>query len=370
MQPLRIGIIGVGNISGIYLKNLGLFKSTELVAVADLDLDRARTVAANAGGLQAMTPDELLTSPDVELVVNLTIPKAHGPVAIQAVKAGKHVYNEKPLTISLQDAQTLLSEAKKNGVLVGGAPDTFLGGGIQTCRSIIDSGAIGEPVAANAFMLCRGHETWHPSPEFYYEAGGGPMFDMGPYYVTALVNLIGPVRRVSGSTRITFPTRTITSQPKHGKVVEVETPTHISGTMDFENGAIGHITTSFDVYSSPLPNIVIYGSEGTLVVPDPNGFGGEPLLKRAGDKEYLPVALTHGFADNARGVGVLDMAYVVRNGGTVRASGDLAAHVLEVMHAFDESSKSEKHIQIQSKIQQPAPMLADTYADEWAVVVA
>ena len=364
MQPLRIGIVGVGNISGIYLKNLGLYRSTEVVAVADIDLERARAVAERNQIPQALSPDALLASPDVELVLNLTIPSAHGPVAIAAVRAGKHVYNEKPLAIELVDATTLLEEANKAGVLVGGAPDTFLGGGIQICRALIDSGAIGQPVAANAFMLSRGHESWHPSPEFYYEPGGGPMFDMGPYYITALINLIGPIRRVSGSTRITFPTRTITSQPKSGKVVEVQTPTHLSGTMDFANGAIGHITTSFDVYGSPLPNIVIYGSEGTLIVPDPNGFGGTPQFKRGSDKEFQPITLHHGFADNARGVGVLDMAYAIRNGGTPRASGALAAHVLEVMHAFNTSSVSEKHIHLTTTVDRPEAMAFDTYADE------
>jgi len=365
MQPLRIGIIGAGNISGVYIKNLTLFRSTKIVAVADIDLDRAKGAASKITDAQALTPDELLASDDVELVLNLTIPNSHGPVAIAAARAGKHVYNEKPLSIALSDAQILLQEASQSGTLVGGAPDTFLGGGIQTCRALIDEGAIGEPIAANAFMLCRGHETWHPSPEFYYEPGGGPMFDMGPYYITALINLIGGIRRVSGSSRITFPTRTITSQPKHGKVVEVQTPTHISGTMDFANGAIGHITTSFDVYGSPLPNIVVYGTEGTLVVPDPNGFGGQPLLKRAADKDFQPVALTHGFADNARGVGVLDMAYAIRTGGTPRASGGLAMHVLEVMHAFTESSVSEKHIHLKHLVDRPDRMLSDTYANEW-----
>ena len=366
MRALRVGIIGVGNISGIYIKNLGVFRSTEIVAVADLDLARAQATANKIGNVQALSPEELIHSNEVELVLNLTIPSAHGPVAIEAAKAGKHVYNEKPLALALEDAHTLLAEAAKSGTLVGGAPDTFLGGGIQTCRALIDDGAIGEPIAANAFMLCRGHETWHPSPEFYYEPGGGPMFDMGPYYITALANLIGGVRRVSGSTRISFPTRTITSQPKNGKVIEVQTPTHISGTMDFENGAIGHITTSFDVYGSPLPNIVIYGSEGTLIVPDPNGFGGTPLLKRAGEDDFSPVTLTHGFDDNARGIGVLDMAYAIRNGNSARASGQLASHVLEVMHAFDQSSTTESHVHIKSKITRPEPMTADMYADEWA----
>lgn len=366
MQALRVGIVGVGSISGIYLKNLRRYRSTEVVAVADIDLDRAKKVGVENGSIPAMTPEELLASSDVDLVLNLTIPKAHGSVAIAAVKAGKHVYNEKPLAVELCDAQELLAEAKAHGVLVGSAPDTFMGGGIQTCRAVIDSGAIGEPIAANAFMLCRGHETWHPSPEFYYEAGGGPMFDMGPYYLTALINLIGPVRRVSGSTRISFPTRTITSQPKHGKVVSVETPTHISGTLDFANGAIGHITTSFDVIGSPLPNIVIYGSEGTLIVPDPNGFGGQPMLKRLSGGDFEPVSLTHGFAENGRGVGVLDMAHAIATGGSPRASGSLAYHALEIMHAFDESSKSERHIHLASSTNRPEPLAPDAYADELA----
>ncbi len=364
MHPLRIGIIGVGNISGIYIKNLTSFRSTTISAVADIDLSRAEAVAGQIEGAEALTPEGLLASANVDLVLNLTIPNAHGPVAIAAAKAGKHVYNEKPLSIRLEDAEALLAEAKKAGTLVGGAPDTFLGGGIQTCRALIEEGAIGEPIAANAFMLCRGHEGWHPNPDFYYAVGGGPMLDMGPYYITALVNLIGGIRRVSGSTRITFPTRTITSKPKHGQTINVETPTHISGTMDFDNGAIGHITTSFDVFANDMPNIVIYGSAGTLIVPDPNGFGGEPLIKRAGEQEFQPVPLTHGFSENARGVGVLDMAYAIRGNKKPRASGELAHHVLEVMHAFEKSSTLEKHIHLTTHTEKPEAMAPDTYADE------
>jgi predicted dehydrogenase len=364
MQPVRVGIIGVGNISGIYLKNLGEFRSTEIVAVADIDLDRAGAVAQRHGIPQVLTPVALINSPDVEFVLNLTIPNAHGSVALSAVRAGKHVYNEKPLTIEIKDAKLLLKEAKRMGVLVGCAPDTFMGGGIQTCRALIDSGAIGEPVAANAFMMGRGHESWHPSPEFYYQAGGGPMLDMGPYYITALINLIGGIRRVTGSTRITFPTRTITSQPKAGTVIQVETPTHLCGTMDFANGAIGQITTSFDVYSSPLPNIVVYGSQGTLIVPDPNGFGGQPMIKQAADHEFRPVAITHGYTEGERGIGVVDMCYAIRNGGSHRASGALAFHALEVMHAFTTASTTERHVHLTSMVERPQAMDPDTYADE------
>ena len=175
-----------------------------------------------------MTPVALLADPEIEIVLNLTIPKAHAEIAQRAVEAGKSAYNEKPLTITREDGRKLLATAKANGVRVGGAPDTFMGAGIQTCRKLIDDGAIGQPVAATAFMVCHGHESWHPDPEFYYKVGGGPMFDMGPYYLTALVNLLGPVKRVTGSARITFPERTITSQPKNGTVITVRSEEHTS----------------------------------------------------------------------------------------------------------------------------------------------
>ncbi len=367
MEPLRVGIVGVGNISGIYLKNLAAFPETTVLAVADLDQARAQTVADQHGVPKALSPEQLLNDPDVELVLNLTIPKAHTAVAQQALAAGKHVYCEKPLGIQLPEAQSVIANAEMRGLLIGCAPDTFMGSGIQTCRKLIDDGAIGEPIAANAFMLCRGHETWHPSPEFFYESGGGPMLDMGPYYVTALVNLIGPVQRVTGSTRITFPTRTITSQPKHGKVIEVNTPTHMVGILDFENGAVGQLTTSFDVYSNRMDHIVIYGTEGTLVVPDPNGFGGTPTLRRRGG-EPEPVALTHNFSQNARGLGVLDMAYAIRNGTSFLASGQLALHVLDVMTAFERSSNAEAHIHPAPFNARPIALVANAYPDAWAAM--
>lgn len=362
--PLRIGVVGVGNISGIYFENLGRYASTEVVAVADLDLDRARTVAERNAVQKVLTPDELLKDPDVDLVLNLTVPKVHAEVALRAVQAGKHVYSEKPLAVDRESARGMLEAARANGVRVGCAPDTFLGGGIQSCRKLIDDGAIGEPVAVNAFMLCRGHESWHPSPEFYYEVGGGPMLDMGPYYLTALVNLLGPIRRLTGSARATFPTRTITSQPKHGKVVQVETPTHLVGIYDFENGAVGQLTTSFDVYPSPLPNITIYGTEGTLIVPDPNGFGGEIYLKRAGENDFTLMPLTHGHAANARGIGVLDMAHAIRENRPHRASGDLAFHVLDAMLGVAEASETGRHLELTSQVERPAALGVAEYAEE------
>ncbi|CAN5714652.1 Gfo/Idh/MocA family oxidoreductase [soil metagenome] len=355
-SPLRIGIVGVGNISGIYLKNLGQAPETEIVAVADLDVDRAKTVAEKHGIPNALTPDALLAHPDVELVLNLTVPKAHGPVAIAALEAGKHVYNEKPLAVSREEGQKMVALANEKGLRVGGAPDTFLGGGHQTARRAIDQGLIGEPVATQAFMMCHGHENWHPSPEFYYEKGGGPMFDMGPYYLTALINMIGGVSRVTGSARVTFPTRTITSQPKAGKVIEVQTPTHLSGVMDFASGAVGEITQSFDVWHSPMPPIVVYGTEGTMMVPDPNGFGGEVKVRGAKDAEWSVVENLHAHNGNDRGIGVLDIADAIRTGRPHRASGELAYHVLDLMHAFQDASLEEHHIRLRSSVERPAAM--------------
>lgn len=356
MQPVKVGIVGCGNISGIYLKNGRMLESIEIVACADLVLERARARAEEYGIPKACTVDELLADPEIEIVVNLTVPKAHAEVALKAVQAGKHVYNEKPLTVEREDGRRLLEEAEKRGVLVGGAPDTFMGAGLQTCRKLIDDGWIGRPVAATAFMLSRGHESWHPDPEFYYQRGGGPMFDMGPYYLTALVSLIGPIKRVTGSTQTTFSERLITSKPKYGQTITVNTPTHIAGVMDFACGAVGTIVTSFDVWGGNVPCIEIYGTEGTLSVPDPNGFGGPVRIRRAGSHEWSDVPHTHIYAENARGLGVADMAYALRSGRPHRASGEMAYHVLDVMHAFHDASDTGSHVQIQSTCERPAPL--------------
>jgi predicted dehydrogenase len=249
--------------------------------------------------------------------------------------------------------------AKQKGVRVGGAPDTFLGAGLQTCRKLIDDGWIGQPVAATAFMLSHGPESWHPSPEFYYEVGGGPMFDMGPYYLTALVSLLGPVRRVSGSARISFSERLITSQPKYGQRVTVETPTHVVGVLDFAAGAIGAIITSFDVWAHNLPRIEIYGSEGSLSVPDPNTFGGPVRVRRAGANEWSDMPLTYGYAENSRGLGVADMAHALQSGRPHRANGDLTFHVLDIMHAVHEASAGGHYIELKSQCERPAAFPLD-----------
>ena len=351
----RVGIIGCGNISGIYLTNCRKLPGLELVACADLDMRRAEAKAAEHG-IRAATVDELLADPAIDLVVNLTIPAAHAEVNNRALAAGKHVYTEKPLATRRADGAATLALAREEGLRVGSAPDTFLGGGLQTCRKLIDDGAIGEPVAAVAFMTGHGPEGWHPDPEFFYKPGAGPMFDMGPYYLTALVSLLGPIARVTGSTRISFPERTIGSEPKRGQKIIVETPTHIAGVLDFAGGAVATIITSFDVWAANLPRIEIYGSEGSLSVPDPNTFGGPVRIRLAGDKEWREVPLTHGYTENSRGLGVADMAAAIREGRPHRASGELAFHVLDVMSAFEEASTSGQHVAITSGVAWPAAL--------------
>jgi len=359
MTKTKVGIIGCGTISPIYFKTARRMQDIEIDGCADMFLERAQSRAAEYE-TQAYTVDELLAHTDVSIILNLTIPKAHGEVGLRAVRAGKSVYNEKPLALSREESAEMQAIAAANGVRVGGAPDTFLGAGIQTCRKLIDDGAIGEPIAATAFMMGHGHEHWHPDPDFYYQPGGGPMFDMGPYYLTALVNLLGPVQRVTGSTRITFPERTITSQPKNGSKITVRTPTHVVGVLDFASGAIGNIITSFDVWKHSMPCIEIYGTEGSMQVPDPNTFGGPVRIARAGEREWTEVPLTHAaYAENSRGLGVADMAVAIRNRRAHRANGALAGHVLDIMHAVHDASNSNGHAMLTTTCERPAPMEVD-----------
>jgi len=357
MTTIRIGIVGCGNISSIYFKNLRAYEGVEVVACADIDVERARAKAEENGVPKGCSVEELLADPNVDLVVNLTIPAAHAAVCLQALESGKHVYVEKPLAVTREDGRRILELAASKGLRVGSAPDTFLGAGIQTCRRLIEEGAIGEPLSAVAFMMSRGHEHWHPAPEFYYQVGGGPMFDMGPYYLTALVSLLGPISEISGTTRITHAERTITSQPKHGQKIQVEVPTHVTGTLRFESGAIATMITSFDIPAgSSLPNLEIYGTLGTLAVPDPNTFGGPVRLKKFGETEWTDIPVTLPYADNSRGVGVWDMANAIRSGGAHRASGELAFHVLEAMHGFHDSSDRGSVYRMTSTAAAPATL--------------
>lgn len=356
MKKIKTGIIGCGNISNIYLEKTKEFESLELTACADMLPERAKA-KAEEHGIRAMTVEEMLADPEIGIVINLTIPKAHHPVALAALQAGKSVYNEKPLTLTRAEGRELLETAKAKKQLVGCAPDTFLGGGHQTCRKLIDDGWIGTPVSATAFMVCHGHESWHPDPEFYYKAGGGPMFDMGPYYLTALVNMVGPVKKIAGMTRKTFNERTITSKPKYGQKVTVDVPTHVAGLLEFANGAIGTIITSFDVWGyGVLPWIEVNGTEGSLFVPDPNGFGGTIKLRRAGYKEWREIPLTHIYAENTRGLGVADMAVALQTGRKHRASGELAYHVLDIMHGIHDAANEGRTLALESTCERPAAL--------------
>jgi predicted dehydrogenase len=359
MTTVRVGIIGCGNISGIYFTNLKAYDGVDVVACADLDVERAKAKAQEHGIAKGCSVDELLTDPNVELVINLTIPAAHAEICLRALDNGKHVYVEKPLAVTREDGQRILELAASKGLRVGSAPDTFLGAGIQTCVQLIQDGAIGVPVSAVAFMVGRGHEFWHPAPEFFYQVGGGPMFDMGPYYLTALVSLLGPIREIAGMTRITHPERTILSEPKKGQKIQVEVPTHIAGTLRFASGAIGTMIMSFDVAAGHnLPRIEIYGTEGTLSVPDPNTFGGPVRLMKAGEKEWTDMEVTLPYGSNSRGVGVVDMAHSIRSGGAHRANGTLAYHVLEAMHGFHDSSDLGVVYRMKSDCEAPAPLHA------------
>ena len=359
MKPVNVGIVGCGNISEVYLKVAKTFPILNVVAVADIIPERAKAKAEAHGIPKVLSTEHLIADPDIDIVVNLTIPKTHGEIGIAALEAGKSVYNEKPLAPTRQEAQEMFRIAEEKGLFIGGAPDTFLGAGIQTCRKLIDDGWVGEPVAATAFWGGHGHERWHPDPEFFYKPGGGPMFDMGPYYLTALVTLVGPVKTVASSARITFSERTITSQAKFGQTIKVETPTHITGTLEFANGAIGTMLTSFDVWAHTLPHIELHGTTGSLRVPDPNQFGGPVFVRRAGAQDWTQVPHTHGYAEQNRSIGVADMAYAIRTGRKHRANGALTYHVLDIMHAFLDSSRERKHVDLASTCERPKPLPMD-----------
>jgi len=354
----RIGIAGIGNISGIYLRNLTeMFgRRVKLAAAADIVRTRADKAASDYNLKAFGSVEEMVNSGEIDIVLNITPPKLHYEVALTAINAGKHVYNEKPVCSKREEAAQLIKAAAEKKVRLGGAPDTFMGAGLQTCRKLIDDGWIGAPVAATAVMMKRGPEHWHPDPEFFYKDGGGPMFDMGPYYITALVSLLGPVSRVSGSAKITNPVRTIKNKQRYGAVINVEVPTHIAGVLDFTSGPVGTIVTSFDVYSHTLPFIEIYGTEGTMRVPDPNTFGGPVYVRRLWANDWSEIPLLKEYSENSRGLGVTDMAEAIEKNSPHRASAELCIHVLEVMHGIHEASDSGKYYKLKTKCARPAAM--------------
>lgn len=363
-EKVSIGVIGCGAISSIYLQAPRTFDILNIVACSDQVRERAESQAAAFGIPKVLSVEELLNDPDIEVVLNLTIPKAHAEIGMAALNAGKAVYGEKPLALEREEGQALLHLARERRLRVGSAPDTFLGGGIQTCIDLINDGVIGVPVAAAAFFLGHGPEDWHPDPNFFYQPGAGPLFDMGPYYLTALIAMMGPVQRVSSSTRITFPERQITSQPHVGEIITVNTPTHIAGTLEFENGAIATLITSFDVWHHHLPNIEIYGTEGSLRVPDPNTFGGPIQIRRMDETAWREVSVTRGYTNNSRGIGLADMAYAIRTGASHRASQELAFHVLDIMQTLHESAREGYHITLGSTCSRPASLDPSIFAQD------
>ena len=349
---MKIGIIGCGTISGAYFQGARKTDILEIKACADIRPEAAQA-QAERHNCRAYTVDELLADPEIELVVNLTIPRAHVEVGLQVLEAGKHVYSEKPLGVDTESGKQLIDTATKKGLRVGSAPDTFFGAGIQTSRRALDAGKIGRPIAGTAFMCGHGHESWHPNPAFYYDIGGGPMLDMGPYYVTALVNILGPVKRVAAVTTKAFEERIATSEAVRGLKIPVKITTHLAGTIEFQNGAIITMIMSFDMWRHSLPCIEIYGETGSMTVPDPNGFGGPVNVCPAGgnwEEEEIR------FPNNARMIGVIDMVSAIGSGRPHRANGALAYHVLEVMCAFDKSSETGEHVVIESTTERPEPL--------------
>jgi predicted dehydrogenase len=353
MRKVGIGVIGCGNISKAYLTAMKLFPNIELIAVADMRSAPAEQ-RGKEFGVPAMRVDQLLKRDDVEVVLNLTVPLAHCDVSLAVLNAGKHVHSEKPLGVNMIEARKVMKLADEKNLRVGCAPDTFLGGGHQTARKLVDDGAIGTPVGGTAFFMCPGHERWHPAPGFYYLRGGGPMLDMGPYYITDLIQLLGPVASVMGSATRSRKERIITSGPLNGTVIPVEVATHIAGTLEFASGAVVSIAMSFDVPKHKHVPIEVYGTSGSLIVPDPNRFGGEVELANA-DGEWKKMPHTHGNIEGEfRSIGVADMAAAIVANRPHRASGALALHALEAMEAFQISSQEGRRVKLETTVARPA----------------
>ena len=357
MSKVRVAMIGVGNISGIYLKNIHeRYTEIELVGVCDLVRERAEKAQAEYPNLKIYdTMYDAFKDPEVEVILNLTRPAEHYEVSKQALLNGKHVYSEKPLAATFELGQELVDLAEEKGLYLGGAPDTFLGAGLQTVRKLIDEGAIGRVLGVNAHMISHGMESWHPDCEFFYKPGGGPMLDMGPYYVTALISLLGRVKETTGMTAASFETRTITAKEQAGKVVTVEVPTYVDGVMMFESGAIGRLLATYDAYYPKADRIEIFGTEGTLVAPDPNFFGGPVKLIDKEGKE-TEVELVPGYSDNSRGLGLWDMCASIRAGVSPRAGYQQTRHALEIMTSFERACTKKGFETLTTPYERPRPM--------------
>jgi predicted dehydrogenase len=355
--PVNAAIIGAGMISHAYLANLRTCPDVSVVCVADLDPSRAAAVAGEHGVDHCGAPASALARDDVEIVINLTTPAAHAEVTQAALEADKHVYSEKPLAISLDDGRRLMAAAAERNLRIGCAPDTVLGAGIQSAVRAIDGGVIGTPVAAATASQSFGPESWHPNPEFFFQAGAGPLFDIGPYYLSALVAMLGSAQRVAASARQARQERVIGSGPKAGTRFPVEVPTHVNALIEFESGVSAASTFSFD---STLQRrmIEVVGTEGTLSVPDPNQFDGAVRVMRAGEDAWSDRPVQG--SSLGRGIGVVDLAQAIRAGREHRASGHTALHVLELMTAIIESADSGQFRAVNSRVDRPEPL-----APEW-----
>ncbi|MTK03553.1 Gfo/Idh/MocA family oxidoreductase [Micromonospora sp. CP22] len=362
-DPHRIGIVGLGVISKAYLDTLVGHPAVRITALADLDASRSDAVAAATPGAEAMSVERLLAHPDVQTVLNLTIPAAHADIALAAIEAGKNVYGEKPLAVTLAEARSIIERAASAGVSVGCAPDTVLGTGTQTARAAIDGGLIGRPLSASAVMVTPGHERWHPNPDFYYQPGGGPLLDMGPYYISALVHLLGPVRAVSGAVSRLRDERVISSGPRSGQRIPVRVDTHVTGVLEHANGALSTITTTFDGVATTAAPIEVHGETGTLAVPDPNHFDGEVRHFALGDTEWRVVAPCSGYSGACRGIGLIDL---VRADGqrTPRAGGDVALHVLDTMTTLLRAAAEGRRLELTTVVERPTPVPL-TPAEDW-----
>ncbi len=361
MGTMKAGLIGCGMISEVYLRNCTQrFGNIEMLACANRS-PKAAQERAEQFNLRACSVDELLDDPDIQIVMNLTPPDQHFSVSMRILQAGKHVYSEKPLAVTFDEGKILLDYADKQGLSIGCAPDTFLGGGWQTSRRLLDKGAVGEPFAGQAFMLSRGPEHFHPNPAFFYQQGAGPTLDWGPYYISTLVFLLGPIKRVGSIGRIHFPERKILteSSPKFGETFTVEVLTYIASILEFVSGAVVTLTLSFDMpfgyRESDLPFIRLYGLQGSLTLPDTNQFGG-PIYLREGDSVPKEVDVRYGFTENSRGMGLSDMVHAIDTGGSYRANAEFALHTLEVLLKMLESSESGEFCELETTCKRPEPL--------------
>jgi predicted dehydrogenase len=355
-ETSRVAIVGCGVIAPAYASTLAALGTITLAACVDGIPERAGALA-DAHGARVATLEDVLAADDIDAVVNLTPPKAHATVTRAVIDAGRAAFSEKPLGIELDEGRDLVDAAAARGVRLGCAPDTFLGAGLQTARAVIDRGDIGEPLAANAFMLQSGPEWWHPDPELFYQRGAGPLFDMGPYYFTTLVQLLGPARTVTGAARISRAKRRITSEPRRGELLDVDVPTHVTSVIEHESGPIATLVTSFDVQESRYRNIEIYGTDATLSVPDPNTFGGPVRIKRFGEQEWTDVPLLEHAIPQQRGIGLAEMLWAQRTGRAHRASADLALHVLELMTATIASADDGRRVDLTTTCERAAPLV-------------